>query len=237
MKSLIVKGMVLSAFALAMTNTASAAPSNGVSCPSGTTGSTSNGVLKCFKNKRFVLASVCPPINRPLNIVMNSRHKDKCLPVGAGNPVSSAMAPPGIGFPALSAFHREISNNGVDRFVARVRQYKHPRGKIYTHDPARGVKCPSSYSRAANSTSRKLVCEKVTYRKASCGFGWNFKQKSGKDICQQNMGIGMITGNYTVPKGAGVIGNPVNAGWRLVRNHRGTRDYWKKTKYTYPVRH
>lgn len=209
--------------------------SDGVVC-SGTTASYSgNKVLKCYTNntRTYRLGSMCPPARYPLNIVMNSRGRDTCSAVIAGNKVTSAKTPPLPGYPPHNQFRRVISQNGVDSFVARVtsRNYKHPRGKRYLHNARKGVTCPSGYtSKYARS---RLKCEKKTVRRATCDIGWSLDRRSGRDVCQMRTLVGTITGEYTIPEGTtGALGHPRKFGWRLeVKNGR---DNWYKVSYKYP---
>lgn len=211
--------------------------SNGVACRSGTTIQYSNRVLKCYKTstKTFRLGSMCPPATSPQNIVMKSKGRDSCLPIGSGNRVASAATPPLFGYPNIHQFRRVISRNGVDKFIAKrtTRTYHHPRGNTYFHNAKKGVTCPSGYT--SKYRYGRLKCEKKIVKRAACGGAYRLEVRSGRDLCVIYTMFGKMIGNYTIPEGSfggGAGGNPSNYGWQL--NIRSGRDQWIKTKYKYP---
>lgn len=235
MKSLLLTGAISSIFYIQMTGVVFAGAADGVKCPNGTSTSFSNGKLTCYKTKTYTRGSMCPPINRPLNIIMQSKGRDRCLAAVSGNAVSSAMTPGLPGHPSDRRFTRRVSQNGVDSFVASVTKYKHPRGKIYTHNAKRGVSCPSGYS--ARFRNNRLKCKKTISKRSSCDIPWRLRPRGNgkKDQCYIKTPFGETIGNYTVPQGvSGIGGHPSRRGWRLRVDKRGNRDYWEKTKYAYP---
>ena len=240
MKKVIFKFATVAVF-LTSSSSLYASASNGVIC-TGTTPEYRNSVLKCSttSTRTYTLGSMCPPINRPLNIVMNSRGRDTCSAVLSGNRVTSAKTPPLPGYPSINRFRRVVSNTRVDKFVAEVtsKNYKHPRGKRYTHNARQGVTCSRGYS--PRYTRGRLTCKKSTVKHATCDIGWrlevrpNRNSSSKKDVCVMRTPLGAVTGNYTIPAGTtGATGNPSRYGWRL--KTRDGRDNWEKVKYKYPV--
>ncbi len=154
--------------------------------------------------------------------------------------MTSAKTPPLPGYPSINRFRRVVSNTRVDKFVAEVtsKNYKHPRGKRYTHNARQGVTCSRGYS--ARYTRGRLTCKKSTVKHATCDIGWrlevrpNRNSSSKKDVCVMRTPLGAVTGNYTIPAGTtGATGNPSRYGWRL--KTRDGRDNWEKVKYKYPV--
>lgn len=212
-----------------------ASEKSGVYCKSGTTYKYSNKVLKCYKTttKTYTLGSMCPPLRFPQNITMDSRGRDSCLPVAIGRRVSSAKTPPLFGYPPISQFRRQVSRNGVDKFIARrsSRRYQHPRGKTYLHNAKKGVTCPSGYK--SKYRSGRLKCYKEIRSRATCDGLFKIEQRRGKDLCVIKTLFGKTVGNYTIPAGYhGATGNPSRKGWKL--HIKSGRDIWVKTKYKYP---
>ena len=73
------------------------------------------------------------------------------------------------------------------------------------------------------------VAQASDTRSSSCDWGWYLVVKSGTDLCKMNTPFGVITGKYTVPAGVtGLIGDPRRNGWRLLKDFKGYRDYWRK---------
>lgn len=142
--------------ALAFTSHAQASERDGVSCPTGSAASVSNGVLKCTVTLEFVRASMCPRIDFPNYTQIELAGVDQCkpqvVPLQGRASVDSAMTPAptaprvvelnsGIAEPqtvaafgvivpippADSAYRRQTSSNSQDRFVARQVVYLWPK--------------------------------------------------------------------------------------------------------------
>ena len=79
------------------------------------------------------------------------------------------------------------------------------------------------------ATSLTNVAQATDTRSSSCDFGWNLTVKNGTDLCKMRTPWGTITGQYTIPAGtSGLAGNPRRHGWKLLRDFKRSRDYWRK---------
>lgn len=216
-----------------------ASEQEGVQCPSGYSAeiSNSNRTLKCSKTSTFELNSICPPITNPSHVTMSSSGSDRCLPVGSGNPIPSAMTPPPPGYPPISCFTRVVSQSGVDKFRCTGKEYVFPRGTVYNplHKPANGVQCPSSYD-GDKQGSNGIRCLKKdgSEKNSSCDIGWTREndQRGREDRC-----LGLNNGP-TIPEGYTKITFDAerargDIGWRL--DIKSGRDQWQKYKYAYPA--
>lgn len=253
------------AMLLAAPSTARADADDGVACPSYTEATQEAGVLRCKVTLQYTRASVCPPIGFANYTTIQIRGRDHCAPqfIAVSNKadVPSAMAPlPGaprlangnalpaaLGFlaalagPPISAYSRDVSQAGSDRFVAEKDFFlwpdRFPAQNQVGRDPARGVTCPAGFDEVSIANGRGLRCEDRVNKFARCDIGWRLEVDAGpnnRDLCQMGVGIGTITGNYTVPEGTtGAAGNPSQHGWSLAVRANG--DLWSRTDYRHPV--
>lgn len=167
------------------------------------------------------------------------------LPLPPRMPDGSAL-PAALGFlaalagPPTSDYSRELNPTGSDRWLATkefsVWPDRLPLQSQLGRDAARGVTCPSGFDGVSIANGRGLRCEDRQSKLARCDAGWTLKVDLGpnnKDICQTGVGIGTLTGNYTIPEGTGAAGHPSNHGWTLTV--RDETDLWTRTKYSVPV--
>ena len=167
------------------------------------------------------------------------------LPLPPRLPDGSAL-PAALGFlaalagPPTGDYSRELNASGSDRWVATkefsVWPNRFPLQNQVGHDAGRGVTCPNGFDEVSIANGRGLRCEDRQNKRARCDAGWRLEVDKGpgnKDVCQMGIGIGTVTGNYTIPEGTGAAGHPSNFGWSLtVRNDT---DLWSRTKYSVPV--
>lgn len=159
---------------------------------------------------------------------------------------NGSALPPALGFlaalagPAPSEYSREVSQTGSDRFVATkdfaVWPDRLPLQNQVGRDAARGVTCPSGYDEVSIANGRGLRCEDRVTKTARCDAGWQIKVDKGPgnlDLCQMGVGVGTLTGNYTIPEGTGLAGHPRNHGWSL--SVRDEADKWTRTNFSHPV--
>jgi len=77
-----------------------------------------------------------------------------------------------------------------------------------------------------------LVVSSLSYadtRSATCDIGWKLVVKKGTDKCVTRNFWGKQEGKFTIPSGTVSFGvNPRVYGWRLIRDHKNKRDYWRK---------
>ncbi len=223
-----------------------AALSDGVACAAGTDAQLSNGVLKCRKEERKVLESICSPlafstqgIKLNGNVTMDPSGSDQCLAAVTGQKVASVMRPPVPGIdPPASAFSRVVNASGPDSFVATQVSFswpeRFPLERQLGRDASRGVECPNGFETDAIAGNRGIQCEKREERNADCDALWKINRDvdGNKDACFLDTPIGRTKGNYTIPKGlSGITGNPESHGWNLqVKN--GV-DQWVKERKEY----
>lgn len=139
------------------TSPALASERDGVSCPTGSEASVSNGVLKCSVMLEFVRLSMCPRVDYPNYTQIELRGVDQCkpqvAPLQGKASVDSAMTPlsaepriAGINLPvtdlkvvstfgvivpiapADSAYQRRTDQVSQDRFIANKVVHIWPRG-------------------------------------------------------------------------------------------------------------
>lgn len=226
------------------------AEQDGVRCPTGKTASYLNGdrTLKCSSVRVFIKASICPPINAPLNIIPAPSGSDRCLAPVVGNPVPSAMAPLLPGDPPTSSFQRVISQNGMDRFEARVTTFSFPTGAFYSPfaNASLGVTCPSDFSpRRTSNNNLGLLCFKLDggLKSASCDSPFVLKIDkvlSRLDRCEADISGNTVLGP-TKPMGLTKIAFDLDqargdVSWALVPTSGLIGiDRWQRTIYKFPT--
>lgn len=257
MKKRVVAGLVIAAgwFAAAP---AQAGPQQGVKCPSGYDARISEGNRKlvCSRQKTYELASICSPaafsskgVKIGTNIVMDPAGIDQCLAVGTGAKTASVMAPPQPGYPAASAFRRDPSAGGPDRFVATVTEYAFPSGgPLYIGTASAGVRCPSGYDGDKEYDGRGIRCDKRDGppRPADCdgiaagpvalGWRWERDHRGAEDRC---LPMGTGEDGPTKPEGMTKAQHDLerasdSIGWVLDKNS-GARDRWQRKVYAFPA--
>lgn len=218
---------------------AQAAEKDGVSCPTGYTAQITNGnnTLTCKRETTYRLDSICPPINNPLHIVMQSTGSDRCLPIGGGNPVPSAMIRPLLGYPDASKFARVTVPKGVDYFQATVTETTFPSGGPFYSPfdkPSLGVTCPAGYNGELVNGGKGIRCAKVeAERVADCDIAyWPVTDYAGNtDKC---LGLGMLD---TKPKGilgAIFVAENLMGNIKWVKRISKGTDHFQRTWYKYP---
>lgn len=225
------------AVGVALLSNLAAAQDGGVKCGSGFAAKFEDNILRCEKKETLRRTSICPPINNPNYTQIEAAGSDTCKPqvvaqAGTSLPSALLLLP---GDPPVSAFKRNVVQNGTDNFTAEKTSYAYPEGigglAVFIGDASRGVKCANIDSNDIVSFSGGVLkCRdvKVTTRKADCNIGWTFDRESGEDRCVNPVG----GRDATKPQGE------LNAsGWTLLINHEGNQDYWRKTArhYEWPV--
>jgi|GEM_PF-2519407 len=214
------------------TTGAMAAPSDGVSCPSGSRASFSNNILKCVKTETKTSGQICPG-NYPFLEIRDNK-ADRCHPVRIpvlGKKISFQRGEFNYTVPAKSPFvghgYSRVTDGGPgnkDSFRKVVTKYVQPEGKVYVGGASKGVKCGSGFTPRFNNGT--LKCAKIEARVSDCITGWVLDVNRGTDNCVSLIGRRSLT----LPKG-----KLSRSGWSLYRDDgAGNRDLWKKRIFEYP---
>jgi len=206
-----------------------AAAEDGVRCPSGSAAEySSNGVLKCVEAKDKFVKSTCPssfPIMRRLrnraDVCTRLSLKVSKAPFFPPFAVPTIPDAPGRGWQRAVDAHSD--GKGEDLFKKTQLRYVHPDGASYTHNPARGVKCPSGFRN--HYITGHLKCQQTEVRRAHCLSGSLVTQR-GEDFCR-------VTNKRIGTRPAGVVSQ---VGWSLsVDRFSRIRDAWTKLQFDYPT--
>jgi hypothetical protein len=223
---------------------AQATEQDGVSCPAGSTAERSNNntTLKC-RSGFWVLPSICPPLNHLGHIIIKPNNGvDKCgivpLPLIPAEPdVNSAMSPPLPGMPPASEFIRDINGGNGNVDIFKSPKYLFPEGTFYnpSHNPAKGVSCPSGNT--AYATEKGIRCVVVRPpRLAACpssevfemngGAGNEDRCKTSNNVIKTTVPVGMTREQLAQEKARG------DTSWVLTI--KPSIDEWVKRVYAYP---
>ncbi len=186
-----------------MSSPAMAAEENGVSCRPGTTAerNASNTNLKCYVSEKLKRESNCLNFSNGIGGFINGLTQTvRTGPDMCTDPTSraDAGAPKPILLPGdpQTGWAREDTPGGRDIFVMQARKYEFPQGAIFNplDSEAKGVSCPSNYSKGASSgDGRGIYCEKPQRLAADCDAFWTLRvddQGANTDKCIGINGVG-----------------------------------------------